>query len=221
MIPTIEYIARKVDEYNALMFEGKLPMPQIQLSKARTFVGMCVAKKRRTLLHGTKLSDFRLKFSICFDLPEEEWEDTIIHEMIHYHIGVNNLRDTSAHGELFRKMMNDINRRFNRHVSISHRCTAEQKEQLYSARRTWHVIALVHFHDGRRGIKVLPRIIQRIANYRNTMLRDSRIAQIDFYLSDDPYFNRFPNSSALNVVLPKEEDFMPHIQQSQKLQLDM
>lgn len=217
MTPTIQFIEDKFREYNTQMFDGKLPMPAIQLSRARTFVGQCSAKKRRTLLHGTKLYDFRLKFSILFDLPQQEWEDTIIHEMIHYHIGVNGLKDTSSHGRLFRQIMESINQQFQRHLTISHHSTPEQKEALYNSRRMWHVIALVHFSDGRKGLKVLPRIRQRIETYRSAMLRDPRISGIDLFMSDDPYFNRFPNSSALNVVLANEEEFMPHILHAEPL----
>lgn len=219
MKPTIQYIEHKFTQFNNQMFDGKLPMPPIQLSKARSFVGQCSAKKRRTLLHGVQLYDFRLKFSICFDLPEKEWEDTIIHEMIHYYIGVNGLKDTSAHGRLFRQMMDTINQRFNRNITISHKTTSEQKEEIYRAKKVWHVIALVSFADGRKGLKVLPRIRQRIETYRSTMLRDPRISRIELFISNDTYFNRFPNSSALNVVLANEEEFMPHIQQAEHLAL--
>lgn len=219
MKPTTDYIARKFQEFNAQMFGGKLTMPPIQLSKARTFVGQCAAKKRRTLLHGMQLFDFRLKFSIYFDLPEEEWEDTIIHEMIHYYIGVNGLKDTSAHGKIFRQTMESINLKFKRKLTISHRSTPEQKEQIYNAKKVWHVVALVYLADGCKGLKVLPRNRQRIQAYRSTMLRDDRIAQIDLFMSNDPYFNRFPNSSAFNVVLANEVEFMPHIQQAEPLEI--
>lgn len=38
-------------------------------------------------------------------------------------------------------------------------------------------------------------------------------------MSNDPYFNRFPNSSAFNVVMAKEDEFMPHIEQAEPLEL--
>lgn len=219
MIPTIEYIQQKFAEFNVLMFGGELTMPPIQLSRARTFVGQCAAKKKRTLLHGTKLYDFRLKFSICFDLPEREWEDTIIHEMIHYYIGVKGLKDSSAHGQVFRQMMENINQRFGRSLTISHKSTPEQREALYGTKKVWHVIALVHFADGKKGLKVLPRIRQRIVAYQTTMLRDKRISEIELFISNDTYFNRFPNSSAFNVVLANEDEFMPHILKAEPLVL--
>ena len=220
MVPTIQYIEAKFKEYNTLMFDGSLQMPPIKLSRARTFVAQCAAKKRRTLFHGIRLFDFSLKFSTCFDLPEKEWEDTIIHEMIHYYIGVNGLKDTSAHGKLFRQMMDEINLRFSRNLSISHTATPEQKEELYNARKVWHVIALVYLADGRKGLKVLPRIVQRVKRYRTMMLRDPRISRIELFMSNDTYFNRFPNSSALNVILAKEEEFMPYIEKAAPLDID-
>lgn len=218
MKPTTDYIERKFQEFNTLMFGGKLTMPPILLSRARTFVGQFAAKKRRTLFHGTQLFDFRLKFSVCFDLSEEEWEDTIIHEMIHYYIGVNGLKDTSAHGKVFRQMMEAINQKYGRKLTISHKTSPEQREELYNSRKVWHVIALLQFADGRKGLKVLPRIRQRIEAYRTTMLRDKRITQIDLFMSNDPYFNRFPNSSAFNAILANEDEFMPHIQQAQHIE---
>lgn len=194
-------------------------MPPILLSRARSFVGMCSAKRRRTQSGDVQLYDIRLKFSICFDLQEEEWEDTIIHEMIHYYIDTNGLKDTSPHGRLFRQMMDDINRRFGRNISVRHKSTPEQREALYSARRVWHVIALVYFADNRKGLKVLPRILQRIKTYRAVMLRDPRITRIDFFMSNDTYFNRFPNSSSFNVILAEEKEFMPHIKEAESLEV--
>ena len=58
-------------------------------------------------------------------------EDTILHEMIHYHIAVNQLRDTSAHGRLFRREMKRINAEGNRHITISYRLSKDQLLELY------------------------------------------------------------------------------------------
>lgn len=63
------------------------------------------------------------------ELSEDEIEDTIIHEMIHYYIGYNQLEDTSAHGAIFQQVMNAINEKYGRHLSISHKSSKSQKEQ--------------------------------------------------------------------------------------------
>lgn len=90
---------------------------------------MCTFKRRRLLGGGMENYDFKLQISTQIDLSECELEDTIIHEMIHYYIGVHQWRDTSAHGRLFRQMMNDINERFGRQVTVSHQSTKAQREQ--------------------------------------------------------------------------------------------
>lgn len=125
MIPTVDYIQSCFDEYNVLFFNGTLlPIP-IKLSNARTFLGKVTFVKRRKWLFGEWVySNFKLRINTRFDLPEELIQDTILHEMIHYYIAVNHLRDTSTHGQLFRREMKRINEQGNRHITISYRLTA-------------------------------------------------------------------------------------------------
>lgn len=213
MKPTIEYIKTKFGEFNHLIFDDKLPLLPIQLSNAKSYLGMLVYKKRRKLFGKVEKYDFRLRISTRMDLPESEVEDTIIHEMIHYYIDYNGIKDTSAHGQIFRQMMNDINARFGRHITITHKSTPEQRQQLVDTRKRWHVIAVVRFHDGRTGIKVLPRIRQRIVRYRNLILTSKEISGVELYLSNDPYFNAYPVSSALKVHIAEPTEFESHIQE--------
>ena len=171
MTPTIPFIKRKFDEYNKLMFGGKLPDIPIKLSNARSFLGVCSYKKKRVGITGQTVNyDFVLRINTRIDLPQNVVEDTIIHEMIHYYIAYNQLKDTSAHGEIFRSIMQSINSKFGRNLSVSHKPTESQKLQARNGRKTWHVVAVVSFADGRTGVKVLPRIVQRITNYYNNIL---------------------------------------------------
>lgn len=100
MTATIPFIQKVFDRFNALCFEGVLPAVPIVLTRAGTFLGKMEYKSRRDFF-GIVSShyDFRLKISTGFDLTQEELEDVIIHEMIHYYIAYRNLRDSSAHGE--------------------------------------------------------------------------------------------------------------------------
>lgn len=213
MKPTIEYIKTKFGEFNHLIFDDKLPLLPIQLSNAKSYLGMLVYKKRRKLFGKVEKYDFRLRISTRMDLPESEVEDTIIHEMIHYYIDYNGIKDTSAHGQIFRQMMSDINTRFGRHITITHKSTPEQRQQFVDTRKRWHVIAVVKFHDGRTGIKVLPRIRQRIVRYRNLILTSKEISGVELYLSNDPYFNAYPVSSALKVHIAEPTEFESHLQE--------
>lgn len=217
MKPTIEYIEGKFGEFNHLIFDDKLPMLPIQLSNAKTFLGMLVFKKRRKLFGKIELYDFRLRISTRLDLPETEVEDTIIHEMIHYYIHYNGIKDTSAHGKVFRQMMGDINLRYGRHITITHKSTPEQKQQLAGTKKKWHVVAVVQFHDGRSGFKILPRIRQRMMAYRNGVLMSREIKSVSFFWSNDPYFNAYPTSSSLKVHIIDPSEYQHLLQEEIKI----
>lgn len=219
MIATIPFIEQKFDEFNKLMFDGKLSRIPVELSNAKTFIGMCVFKKRRKPFGKVELYDFRLRINARIDLAQDELEDTIIHEMIHYYIGVNNIKDTSAHGNVFRQIMENINQRYGRHVTITHKSTEQQREQLQDKRIRWHVIAVVSFDDGRTGIKVLPRIRQRIENYRDRVSSAPDINSISLFFSKNPFFNKYPNSSALKVHYIDKSELDAQLVDAEELKL--
>ena len=220
MRATIPHIEKKFEEFNQLCFAGKLPKLPIKLSDAKTFLGQVVYKKR-DLPNGKKEKyDFCLRINTRIDLPDEIVEDTIIHEMIHYFIGVNQLEDTSTHGQLFVSLMNQINEKYDRHITISHNGTDEQKEEAIDKRPRWHVIAVVTLKDGRKGIKVLPRIIPRITGYYNQMKASSKVDDVKLYMCNNPYFNRYPNSAALNVYFLDQQEIDKELSEAEQLQCD-
>ena len=103
-------------------------------------------------------------------------------------------------------MMNDINERFGRQVTVSHQSTKAQREQTVDKVPHYHVVAVVRFKDGRVGIKVLPRISQRIFYYYQHVGAHQDVAHVALYMAHDAFFNRFPNSSALKVHFVNEDD---------------
>lgn len=197
MIPTREYAERKFGEFNTLIFSGQLPPIPIHATRARTFLGKCVYSRRRKLSGRAEYSNFSLRISTSYDLPEAEIEDTVIHEMIHYYILYSGITDTSAHGKVFRRIMSDINARYGRHVSISHRGAAPPAAAAES--RKWHVVAVVEFRDGRTGFKVLPRARQSIGAYTAGVAGAAEVSSVRLVWTDEPYFNSFPVSKALRV----------------------
>lgn len=197
MKATVPYIEKKFDQFNRQMFRGRLPRPPVVLADAKTFLGVC-SSHTRLLPDGRKEHyDFRLRINTRIDLPEQTVEDTIIHEMIHYFIHYHGLEDSSAHGPVFRAIMDSINTAFHRHLTVTHRSTPEQAQQGVSSKPAWHVIAVIKFRDGRVGIKVVPRRVERILEFRDRLARVDEVEGVRFVFSDNTFFNRFPNSTAL------------------------
>lgn len=220
MIPTIPYIERKFEEFNKQMFAGELPTIPIVLSDAKTFLGKCVYKKRLGKDGKAEYYDFKLRINTRIDLPENEVEDTLIHEMIHYFIGYKRLEDASSHGPLFMHIMNTINEKYGRNITVTFKGTSEQQEQLVDKKQRYHVVALVKFHDGKTGIKVLPRVVQSILRYYNTISSAREIESVKLFMSNDIFFNRFPNSAAFKVHFVNEEEVLGHLAGAEVLLCD-
>lgn len=181
------------------MFDGRLPEPPISITNAKTYLGVCAFRKHRKWHGRLEYSDFKIRISRRFDLSRDEIDDTIIHEMIHYYIGLFSPADMPSHSVLFRRMMADINERFGRHISVSHRLSAEHQEQATDHRPKKHIVARVVLKDGRTGIKVIPCMERHIRRYHRGMMASGKVSSIEFYQTTDPFFNRFPSSSAFTI----------------------
>ena len=208
MKPTVEYIQTHFDAYNRQFFGGQLPTLPIKLSHAKGFLGkVTFVRKRQGLFGGYRNEDFVLRINVRIDLPEELVQDTILHEMIHYYIAVNQLRDSSTHGRLFRAEMARINEQGHRHITISHRLNEEQRAQarIHKVR----AVAIVPFSDGKTGVKVVPKQENHIRYWHRMAQRRFSIERIEWYLSDDPYFAQFPSSIALKIFLINNPEDIP------------
>ena len=193
------------------MFDGRLPEPPISITNAKTYLGVCAFRKHRKWHGRLEYSDFRIRISRRFDLPQDEIDDTIIHEMIHYWIGLFSPADMPGHSPLFRKMMKEINQRFDRNIRVSHRLSAEQLEQTIDNRPKKHVVARVMLKDGRIGIKVIPCMERHIRRYQRGMMASGKVGSIEFFQTTDPFFNRFPSSSAFTVYFPDPDVISAHL----------
>ena len=216
MIPDKEYIQNRFREFNRQMFDGKLPEPPIMVSNAKTYLGVCAFRKHRKWNGRLEYSDFKLRISRRFDLPQDEVDDTIIHEMIHYYIGLFSPADMPGHSPMFRRMMADINERFGRNIRVSHRLSPEQQEQAIDHRPKKHVVAKVVLTDGRTGIKVIPCMERHIRRYRRGMMASGKVTSIEFFQTTDPFFNRFPSSSAFTVYFLEPDVIASHLAGSEE-----
>lgn len=190
MIATVEYVERRVAEFNRLMFGGRLPALPIELCDAKGFLGQLACNRQKT--------EFRMRINTRIDLTQDALDDVIIHEMIHYFIAYHRLIDTGPHGHIFRSIMESINANHGRHIQVSHRHTSEGEwEQSVSKKATWHVIAALELRDGTMGVKVLPRVAPKILAYVDAVRRAPNVKDVSLYMHNNPFFNRYPTSAAL------------------------
>lgn len=211
MRATESFVKERFDRFNGLIFEGKLPDIPLVITNAASYLGMFCYKTRKPVFGKRRHYDLLIRISARLDLPESEIEDTVIHEMIHCWILLNGIRDTARHGKVFRSMMSDINSKYGRHITVSHRATKEQREAALDKRPRRRVVAILRFKDGREGVKCLPCMEARVKAYDRAFRRTGKIAEIEYYTVSDPWFNRFPTSSAFNVIFTDINEVRRHI----------
>lgn len=195
MKATLDYIKQKFQEYNDMCFEGKLKPLPFRLSSARTFLGQVAFQKEKNPDGTWHYYGFVFHISTLIDLPEREVEDTILHEMIHYYILSNQLQDTSAHGEIFTKMMKDINVRFNRNITVSHRYTKEEHDKDTEVRQ--HIICVSRMRNNQMGITIATK--SHLFELWDEIPKVPTVAECSWYVTTDPYFNRFPRAASLKI----------------------
>lgn len=199
MRPDEHFLQQRFDYFNRLIFGGRLPQVRLRLADARTYLGKCMYKVRPLPDGRREPYDFELRISTRMDLPERVVEDTLIHEMIHYFILVNGLTDSSAHGRIFRSIMASVNDTHGRSITINHKASA-LNSGAGRARSSWHVIAVVDLTDGRRLVKVLPRVEAKVIAYYTTLRSVGEVRGVELYLHSNPFFDRFPTSTSMRMA---------------------
>ena len=209
--PDIRYIADRFNYFNRIIFNGDLPNPEFKITRARRYYGLIRVRK---ISPGRRI--FTISISGLYERDPEAVDDTLIHEMIHYHIFYRNLRDTSSHGKIFCKIMNEINARHGRHIRVS---SSPTQQELESDRRVKvHIGSLVRLQGGQTCAAFSPngKMIEL------DMLIRSRynVAEMKWFLSRNAYFNRFPRSTAGRLYKIDHDEFARNLADAKWLRIE-
>ena len=95
---TISQLRVAHTKYNTKYFNGVLSMPNFVLGKHRSRLGhYCISKNE-------------IMISVFFKRSEDDFMQTLIHEMIHQYIQEQRIIDTGPHGRKFKSIAERINR---------------------------------------------------------------------------------------------------------------
>jgi hypothetical protein len=200
MIPTVEYLEERFEVFNKQIFAGTLPKIPIALSKAKGYFGSFQYKTRNIKWGKTENYDYIIRISTCVEFEEKELEDILIHEMMHYFIKFHNIKDNGHHGDEFKMMMQEINEQHGRNIKAKAKLTDEQRDQMYGDKRVWRVVAICRADDFEPWVKVMKYDMTRVMELCKQMDKSSYIYNYDLFLTDDPFFNRFPVSFAFTFI---------------------
>lgn len=184
MKANLQFLGERFERFNKMIFKQPLPVPLMHITSAKSFMGQFRAERHGFAGHSVT---YHITLSNRYDLQEEELEDIIIHEMIHFYISHARLHDTSSHGQVFRRMMNEINQRFSRHITVSHRCT---QQQLDSDKNLAHsIVCLCTMTDGRQ---LFCKVAQsKVFEIHRAFCDWDKVVDQEWYWVFGSYFNRF------------------------------
>lgn len=196
MMLTVDTLNAWFRQFNASYFDGELPVPRIVVNKARTRLGTMSCKKVRRLFRWV-LSDFTIRISTYYDCTERQYQETLLHEMIHYYIVYKNIADTSSHGRVFRQIMQRLNHDYGWHITISSKSRELKPTEAVQRRNAVYVVLALEMRDGSRMLSVVsPRSARKLNALASTV---SDIVSHRWYVSTDSYFRDFPKVRTLRA----------------------
>ncbi len=208
---SIEWIEKWFTVFNNDYFGGKLPLPDLALSKSKTRLGS-MSCKHVTRFGRTKVYDFAIRISNYYDMTERQFQNVLLHEMIHYSIAYTGTKDTSPHGVVFRGMADAMNKKYgwDINVMISIRNVKIADDKIV---KPFLVMAL-ELQTGERLLTVVnPKYAKKVDSMARNVKRISRFA---WYTSTDKYFIHYPLVRALRgrrVTLDVYEEKTSEMQQ--------
>lgn len=197
MRPTLQYIREKFEYFNNLCFDGALVMPPIRLTSRYATMGCTKYSIIKDHAGNLQYNNFSIEISIRRDLPEDEYIDTIVHEMIHYYILGNNLKDTSPHGVLFKAKMNEIKVKYGIRITIAFDPSDEEMVKAISRPR---YVCIIDFKDERTGVAVVAK--NKVFHYWDAIVKSENVRSVKWYISNRAIFEKFHTYVSLgcNIV---------------------
>ena len=102
-------------ECNKKYFNSSLPRPKYDIMHKNGTLAKFVYNKNKNGKYPIRLQ--KIVMSDLFDFPEDIFRDIVIHEMIHYYIAWNGIKDNKTHGREFMKMANELNEKYGLNVT--------------------------------------------------------------------------------------------------------
>lgn len=187
MRPTLTYFKERFDYYNQLCFDGSLERPIIKLSLRSTGLGVTQQRIERDANGNETGRDALIEISVRHDLPEVEYIDTLVHEMIHYYIFMNKLQDNAAHGKLFMAKAQEITRKYGIKVTVNYELTDEEQVNA-RGRNRW--VCVAHDDAGNTLMAVVAR--GKVFELWDAFEQAPDLHDVRWWLSNREIFGTFP-----------------------------
>ena len=107
---------RAFDKCNVSYFEGKLPLPMFDLLHSFRRCGYFHCDYEHGWFSRT-LYNFRISMTDYYDFTPKQFEDILVHEMIHYYLAYFGIDKSLSHGRKFKQMAKRLNETYGLNVT--------------------------------------------------------------------------------------------------------
>jgi len=104
-------------ECNRLYFNKSLPTPKFTIMNKLNILARFEYNPNKKGKHPIKWQE--IKVSDCYDYDDNVFRDLIVHEMIHYYLAWNGIKDNKKHGREFMRMASELNEKYGLNVQKS------------------------------------------------------------------------------------------------------
>ena len=108
MIANQDIMVHTFWDCNKRYFNNALPTPIFETMNSLEFLGR-FEYIRNPKKSKKSIRNQIIKISDCFDYPENVFIELMVHEMIHYYIAWNRIKDNKSHGKEFMRIANEMN----------------------------------------------------------------------------------------------------------------
>ena len=102
--------------YNEKYFEGQLPIPMFDLLHSFRTCGYFNCDYKQGWFSRT-LYNFRISMTDYYDFTPKQFEDILVHEMIHYYLAYFGIDKSLSHGREFKKMAKRLNQAYGLNIT--------------------------------------------------------------------------------------------------------
>ena len=194
---TYDYMKKKFDLYNKKYFEGKLFQPTFVINHSKRSLG-CYVSNRNLSIHEFSV----LKMSDYYKRTEKDFDNTLIHEMIHLYQHQNNCCDR-GHGIVFKSQCARINKdgwNLSRLDSNSYEVSESVKKQ---ANKTYYVGCYVKKGTTEGFIFVMSK--PNVENFKRYFMKRTDVYEFETFVShNSSVFDNF--TKCRNTIRGKRID---------------
>ena len=98
---------------NEKYFNNELPTPKFDLMHTTKYLGWFGYRKNKKKNKNKEPLEYKIiKMCDCYDFDEKDFIEIMVHEMIHYYIAWNQIKDNGDHGKMFMEKANEIKEKY-------------------------------------------------------------------------------------------------------------